>query len=115
MNLINVIAPYKHLDMWVFDDPQAGLHHQPFIRSADTMIDRAVEDIPKAANGFVMLFSSSPFPGNTLHLKWRRAESGGNWYYSEVLGMEGWLSPALSAYFPEAPRELYVQVKEKTV
>jgi hypothetical protein len=23
MNAINVIAPYKHHDMWVFDDPRA--------------------------------------------------------------------------------------------
>lgn len=27
-------------------------------------------------------------------------------------GMDGWLCPALLRYFPEAPRTLYVQVKE---
>jgi hypothetical protein len=25
MNAINVISPYKHLGMWVFDDPRVGL------------------------------------------------------------------------------------------
>jgi hypothetical protein len=25
MNTINVIAPYKHLGMWVFNDPRVGL------------------------------------------------------------------------------------------
>ena len=35
MNTINVIAPYKHLDMWVFDDPRVGLS-----QGADAMIDR---------------------------------------------------------------------------
>ena len=26
MNAINVIAPYKHLGMWVFDDPRVDLN-----------------------------------------------------------------------------------------
>lgn len=115
MDGINQIAPYKHLDMWVFDDPDVGLTHEPFISGADTMIDRVVMEIPNAEKGFLMLFSSNPFPGNTLRLEWRRAEGGGNWYYSEALEMEGWLSPALSKYFAEAPSELYVQVKEKAL
>jgi hypothetical protein len=46
-------------------------------------------------------------------LEWRRGDSGGNWYYSPQLDMEGWLCPALFKYFPEAPKEIYVQVKAK--
>ena len=94
MNAINVIAPYKHLGMWVFDDPRVGLDKEPFVSATDAMIDRLVADIPDAANGFV-------------------TEGGGNWYYSPQLDMEGWLCPALLKYFPEAPRALYVQVKPR--
>jgi len=77
------------------------------------MIDHAVKHIPNADGGFILLFSSNPFPGQELHLEWRRFEGGGNWYYSEVLGMEGWLCPALFKYFSEAPADLYVQIKAK--
>src|SRR5205809_1126819 len=88
MNAINVIAPYKHLGMWVFDDPRVGLVQEPFVSGADTMIDRVVAEIPNAESGFLMLFSSSPFPGNQIRLEWRRADSGGNWYYSPQLDLE---------------------------
>jgi hypothetical protein len=40
MNNINVIAPYKYLDIWVFDDPKVGLSQEPFVSGADTMMDR---------------------------------------------------------------------------
>ena len=36
---------------------------------------------------------------------------GGNVYHWEEKNMEGWLCPALFAFFLEAPKELYVQVK----
>jgi hypothetical protein len=111
MNSINVIAPYKHLDMWVFDDPRVGLVQEPFVAGADTMIDRVVADIPRAEQGFVMMFSASPFPGHQVRLEWRRADRDGNWYYAPQLDMEGWLCPALFRYFAEAPKELYVQVR----
>ena len=31
MNAINVIAPYKYLGMWVFDDAKVGLVQEPFV------------------------------------------------------------------------------------
>ena len=40
MNALNVISPYKHLGVWVFDDPRVGLVQEPFVAGADTMIDR---------------------------------------------------------------------------
>lgn len=113
MNAINVIAPYRHLGMWVFDDARVDLVQEPFISGADAIIDRAVAHIPDAQSGFLMLFSSSPFPDHELRLEWRRVEMDGNWYYSPELDMEGWLCPALLKYFDEAPRELFVQVKPK--
>jgi len=113
MNAINVIAPYKHLGMWVFDDARVGLVQEPFVSGADTMIDRAVAEIPNADAGFLLVFSSSSFPGHNIRLEWRRGDAGGNWYYSPQLDLEGWLCPALFRYFEQAPRELYVQVKPK--
>ena len=113
MNAINVIAPYKYHDMWVFDDPRVGLIQEPFVSGADTMIDRVVANIPNAENGFTMIFSASPFPGHQFQLEWRRAERSGNWYYSSELDMEGWLCPALFRYFTEPPSEIYVQVKRR--
>jgi hypothetical protein len=113
MNAINVIAPYKHHDMWVFDDPRVGLVQEPFVAGADTMIDRVVADIPDAEHGFTLIFSSTPFPRHQYRLDWRRSEAGGNWYYAEQLDMEGWLCPALVKYFQEAPKALYVQTKSR--
>jgi len=113
MNAINVIAPYKHLGMWVFDDPRAGLVQEPFVAGADTMIDRVVASIPNAEQGFVMVFSAQAFPGSQFRLDWRRADRSGNWYYAPDLDMEGWLCPALLRYFSEPPKEIFVQVKPK--
>jgi hypothetical protein len=115
MNAINVIAPYKHHGMWVFDDPRVGLVQEPFVAGADTMIDRVVADIPDAEHGFTIIFSTTPFPGHQYRLDWRREESGGNIYYAEKLELEGWLCPALLRYFPEAPKQLYIQAKRRVL
>jgi hypothetical protein len=104
MNAINVIAPYRHLGMWVFDDPNVGLVQEPFVSGADTMIDRVVANIPDAERGFVMLFSAAPFPGHQFRLDWRRCESGGNWYYASQLGMEGGSARRCSGISPRRRR-----------
>jgi len=111
MNAINVIAPYKHHGMWVFDDPRVGLSQEPFVAGADTIIDRVVADIPDAERGFTLVFSSTAFPGYQHRLDWQREEGGGNWYHAAQLGMEGWLCPALLRYFEEAPKQLFVETK----
>jgi hypothetical protein len=113
MNALVVIAPYKYQGTWVFDDPAVGLSREPFIAGIDTMIDKAVADIPNAEKGFRAIFSASPFPGANWKLEWRREESDGNWYYSDRFKMEGWLCPALLKYFATAPREIYVKIEPK--
>jgi hypothetical protein len=113
VNTLLVIAPYKYQGTWVFDDPAVGLSREPFIAGIDTMMDKAVADIPSAEKGFRAIFSASPFPGVNWKLDWRREESGGNWYYSDRFKMEGWLCPALLKYFPTAPREIYVKIEPK--
>jgi hypothetical protein len=78
------------------------------------MIDRVVADIPDAEHSFILIFSSTPFPGHQYRLNWRREEGGGNRYYAPLLDMEGWLCPALLKYFPEPPKQLFVQTKSRT-
>ena len=114
MNSIIAIHPYKAEDMWVFDDPGVGLRQEPFVSGADTIIDHMVRDIPNAENGFTLLFSSQPFPGYQVEFDWRRAELGGNWYFSDQLNMEGWLCPALFKYFDSAPPKIYAQFCAKS-
>jgi hypothetical protein len=113
MNAINAIHPYKHQGLWVFDDARVGLVQEPFVSGADDIIDRMVHDIPSAEAGFILLFSSTPFPGSQVTLEWRRQDLGGNWYYSPDLGIEGWLCPALFRYFEAAPARIYSQFKPK--
>ncbi|MFC1657422.1 DUF6717 family protein [Candidatus Moduliflexota bacterium] len=110
-NAIMVIRPYRHAGTWVFDDADKGLLKEPFVCGVPEMIDRTVEGIPDAGEGFRLLFSAGPFPGFQLRLEWRRGEHGGNWYYSSDLDDEGWLCPAMFNYFDEAPEELYVKAE----
>jgi hypothetical protein len=72
-----------------------------------------VEAIPNATDGFTLLFSAGPFPGHDAVLEWRRADMGGNWYYSATLDLEGWLCPALFKYFQAAPARIYAQFRRK--
>jgi hypothetical protein len=114
MNALFAIHPYKHHGLWVFDDPAVGLVQEPFVAGADVIIDRMVEGIPNPAAGVTILFSARPFPGAQHELHWRREETGGNWYYSPKLDLEGWMCPALFKYFDKAPERIYAQVKPKT-
>lgn len=113
MNSLMVIMPYRYEGMWVFDDPAAGLHREPFIAGIDTLIDKATANIPDATHGFRAVFSAAPFPGANFRLEWRRAESGGNWYFSSDFHQEGWLCPALLKYFETAPREIHVKIEPR--
>lgn len=113
-NSIMVITPYKYSGTWVFDDPTVDLVREPFVCGIPGIINTLVADIPNAAKGFRLTFSSVPFPGHTVSLLWLREDSGGNWY--QVEGgpadlMVGWLCPALFKYFDEAPRNLYAKAE----
>lgn len=112
-NSIMVIAPYRYEEMWVFDDPQAGLVQEPFVSGIPQMIDRLVVDIPKAEQGFKLIFAQTPFPGYQAPLDWLRPEFGGHWYRWSAEEMEGWLCPALFKYFADAPPQLFCQAEAK--
>jgi hypothetical protein len=114
-NQITTLRPYRWNGMWVFDDERVGLHREPFVGGADDIIDAAIAEkgIVNADAGFLLLFSADPFPGADLEFTWVRGEKthGGNTYFWEGHGMEGWLCPALLKYFPEAPPKIYVQAR----
>jgi hypothetical protein len=112
-NQIIVIAPYwvEELGAWVFDDPRAGLQQEPFVSGVPEMIDYLVRDIPRARQGFRLLFSAGPFPGWQKRLIRRREEYGGWWYAADDPPLEGWLCPALFHYFAAAPTEIYVKAE----
>jgi hypothetical protein len=113
LNTINVIAPYKYNDRWVFDDPRVQLVQEPFIGGADALIDHAVANILGADHGFFLVFSGQPFPGYVVGLTWCRSDIDGNWYYSESLDHETLLHPGLLKYFDDVPKALYLQCKAK--
>ena len=112
-NSIITIQPYLHNGSWVFDDVDCGLKKEPFVLGIDDMISKIVEEKNLDKNGFCLQFSASPIPDSHLVLKWLRADSGGNWYKSDYLNMEGWLCPALYKYFTEAPKSLWTIFKNK--
>jgi hypothetical protein len=96
MNTINMISPYKHHGVWVFDDARVGLAQEPFVAGADVMIDRITADIPNADAGFTLIFSATPFPVHQDRLDWESAFAGGSWYRSEEFDTETWLCPGIS-------------------
>ena len=111
MNAIMTLFPYKYNGIWVFDDENKELEREAFVSGMTEIIDVMVGK--KFKNnvdvGFIMHFSSSPFPGYDVKLTRLCEEHGGNWYTWEEENMEGWLCPALFKYFQEAPEEIYVQ------
>ena len=111
MNAIMTIKPYRHNGGWAFTDAAAGLTHEPFVAGIPEMIDRLIREIG-SPDEFAMLFSSSPFPGRQIKLDWLLGEYGGNWYRCHEYEMDGWLCPALFAYFQSAPKEIYIQAKK---
>lgn len=110
-NQLQGIAPYFLHGTWVFDDPGKDLLQEPFVGGVPEMIDELVAHILNAQSGFRLLFSAAPFPGHQRRLEWVREEDGGNWYRSDEPPMEGWLCPALFAYFEAVPRQLYVKAE----
>jgi hypothetical protein len=111
-NYIYVIKPYKWEGMWVFDDKSTELIKEAFVGGADTIIDLAVarKGIKNADSGFLLLFSSGPFPSADVQLTWLREETGGNVYEWEC--QQGWLCPALLKYFAVAPAKIYAEFQQ---
>jgi len=112
-NSIQMIHPYSHEGMWVFDDAAVGLVKEPFVSGADLIIDRLAEQVPDASNGFILIFSELPFPGHQVSLEWLHEECGGNVYRCNELDMVGWLCPALLQYFNEPPKQIHAEARAR--
>ncbi len=110
-NILMVIEPYWYQGTWVFDDESAGLDKEPFVQGVPEMIDELVKDIPNARSGFILLFSSVPFPGYQVELTRVKEEYGGHWYRVKNTSVEGWLCPALFKYFETAPETIYARAE----
>ena len=61
------------IESWIRADPRVGLVQEPFVAGADTMIDQVVANLPDADHGFILIFSSTPFPEHQYRLNWQRA------------------------------------------
>lgn len=121
-NAIHIIVPYQWNGLWVFDDEGTGLVREPFIAGADTVLDRATENMPGAKHGCMCMFSAAPFPKATLELTWRKGtgvpsrdgedtfRDWGNVYWCEEFKIEAWLCPALFLYFDKAPPKIYAAI-----
>lgn len=114
-NSLFVIKPYWHIGTWVFDDDRVGLVREPFVIGVPDMINYLVRNINNSKKGFKMLFSETAYPDYDQLISWEKEEAGGNWYQMDKEPMlRGWLCPALSLYFPKAPKRLYVSAEPLT-
>jgi N-formylglutamate amidohydrolase len=114
-NAINVIKPYLWNNVWVFDDPARGLDKEALVSGIPEIITHVCSQngIRDPQNGFVVIFSGSPFPDAAVVLEHLRPDGSGsgNWYKLQGTNMEGWLCPALLRYFESPPAKIYLQVK----
>ena len=112
MNAMNVIFPYKLGGIWMFDDDKKELAREPFVGAANAFFDKITQEIPDAAAGFRLLFSSSAFPGAAFTFEWIDSEFSGNWYTCAEIGAEPvWLCPALLKYFAASPKNIFLKVE----
>lgn len=107
-NAINSIIPRRsQAGIWLFDDLYRDLLNEPFVGAANDVIDLmvAMAGIEDPEDGFNLMFSDGPFPGEQLVLDLiETGEHGSTYKMGET---EAWLCPALFRYYPEAPQQLH--------
>jgi hypothetical protein len=99
--------------MWVFDDEEVGLSREPFVCGVPEIFDELLRSKGISDDRFNLIFSDQSFP-NCEHASWSKGEDGGNWYSIDIEGtpFTGWLCPALSRYYEQAPSDLYFSVQK---
>ena len=109
-NSISVIHPYKHGEMWVFDDDTKGLDKEPFVAGADTLLTML-----SPSDKCSLVFSKNNFPGAQHMVKKIGKGVGGGTDYLYLIDKKLphilWLCPALLKYFSVPPEEIYFQIK----
>lgn len=119
-NAIHTIFPYKKGGQWMFDDARVGLVEEAFVAGADEFLDRACDALGinerARKKGVKVLFSTTKFPGSAQLEKVGGGPDVGTDYITEdpIDGvLRVWLCPALNLYYPQSPKNLYVQVSKK--
>jgi len=107
-NVLKQLLVYKENNSWGFDDASCGLYHELFVSGADKMCD-----VMSGGNDkFIVTFSDIAFPSAKLRADWVDGEmNSGTNYYCEQLQQPLWLCPALSCYFRNTPKTIYIDFK----
>ena len=107
---------------WVFDAPEHGLDKEPFVEGMPDIIFNVLytEGMMFSAikDGFWITFSDAmfkPAKGHSLHILHRQHERDHGWVYTYLGGLDGWLCPALFAYFDEAPQAIFFAAQAVTL
>ena len=108
-----LISPYLYEGVWVFDDDRFDIVREPFVLGIPEMLDKMVKDLYDPENGFLLFFSSQPFPNYQVCMHRLYSEMNGNYYQLEGTEMVGWLCPTLYTYFEVAPERIYIKVDSR--
>lgn len=115
-NSIMVIFPKRNYGIWSFTDKEKDLTNEPFVGDINLIISTLSKNIPRAEEGIAISFSENQFPDFDIELEHVRKDMSGNWYKvmdckeQDLIGIEGWLCPALLKYFTEAPKHIYAKI-----
>ena len=72
-------------------------------------------------NQCAIVFAETPIPDSDVHVVLSRPDGWDGHFYivrqfiDELAGFEFWLCPALLAFFPEAPQEIFVKVMSSSI
>ena len=118
-NALHQLTAYRKDGLWMFDDPRKNIFEEPFVAGADIMFDdMSGRNKDTRINRCQVVFASTPIPETDVHVELSRSDGfDGHFYvvkssFSQSVGFEFWLCPALLAFFPKAPKNIFVKVIE---
>lgn len=112
------VSPTKDaLGVWRFDDEALGLVAEPFVGTANTLIDVLLNDASAYACELTASILPPDQPGMYAELMWLRVDiEEGNWYradFGRTLALDVWLCPVLDRYFGVPPARLFMTARAK--
>ena len=121
-NALFALSAYFKDGLWMFDDPLLDIYEEPFVAGADMMFDVMSGRInnPKIHQCSIV-FAATPIPNSDVHVVLSRPDGWDGHFYivrqfiDELAGFEFWLCPALLAFLPEAPQEIFVKVMSSSI
>jgi len=116
-NALHQLTAYRKNGLWMFDDPLKNIFEEPFVAGADVMFDLMSGRNKNAKiNHCQVVFGPTPIPEADVHVELSRPDGFDGHFYvvkkfvPDVEGFQFWLCPALLAFFPKAPQDLFVKV-----